>query len=65
MQIIIEYEASWCNSFLDSSNNEELPPKGKERKIGQIFVGLIQALRKNTNFKYQPISKDTIMGILN
>ncbi|WP_334473318.1 type I-Fv CRISPR-associated protein Cas5fv [Arsenophonus sp. PmNCSU2021_1] len=65
MQIIIEYEASWRNSFLDGSNNEELPPKGKGRKIGRNFIGSIQALGKNTNFKYQPISKDTIMGILN
>ncbi|HGJ5891051.1 MAG TPA: type I-Fv CRISPR-associated protein Cas5fv [Arsenophonus apicola] len=61
MQIIIEYEASWRNSFLDGSNNEELQPKGRK------FIALKQELKKkNTaNFKYRPISKDTIIGILN
>ncbi|HGJ5860377.1 MAG TPA: type I-Fv CRISPR-associated protein Cas5fv [Arsenophonus nasoniae] len=61
MQIIIEYEASWRNSFLDGSNNEELQPKGRK------FIASNQELKKkNTaNFKYRPISKDTIIGILN
>lgn len=27
MRIIIEYESSWRNSFLDGSNNEPLPKK--------------------------------------
>lgn len=29
MQIIIEYESSWRNSFLDGSNNEPLPKGGR------------------------------------
>jgi hypothetical protein len=28
MQIIIEYESSWRNSFLDGSNNQPLPKGG-------------------------------------
>lgn len=64
MQIIIEYEASWRNSFLDGTNNEELPPKGKDRKKGRNFIASNKKLNAD-NFKYHPISKDTVMGILN
>ena len=66
MQIIIKYEASWRNSFLDGSNNEPLP------KGGRIFVGSIKKLGKKNketgiyeNFISRSINHNTIMGIMN
>lgn len=66
MQIIIKYEASWRNSFLDGSNNEPLP------KGGRGFVGSITQLKKPNketgnyeNFILRGISHDTVMGIVN
>ena len=43
MKIIIEYESSWRNSFLDGSNNEELP------KSGRNFIGSMTTLKKEGN----------------
>ncbi len=59
MQIIIDYESSWRNSFLDGSNNEELPKKGRK------FVASMTELKKEGNFQKRVITKDTVMGILN
>lgn len=59
MQIIIDYESSWRNSFLDGSNNEELPKKGRK------FVASMTELKKEGNFKKRAITKDTVMGVLN
>lgn len=59
MRITIEYESSWRNSFLDGSNNEPLPKKGRN------FIGSMTALGKEGNFKTRAITKDTVMGILN
>ncbi len=66
MQILIKYEASWRNSFLDGNNNENLP------KDGRNFVGSITKLgQKNEesgffeNFIKRSVSHDTIMGIIN
>lgn len=66
MQIIIKYEASWRNSFLDGSNNEPIP------KGGRGFVGSIKKLKdknKETgiydNFIEQSIAHNTVMGIIN
>lgn len=61
MKITIEYESSWRNSFLDGSNNEELP------KGGRNFIGSIKTLNDKTRNNYitRTITKDTIMGILN
>jgi hypothetical protein len=66
MQILIKYEASWRNSFLDGTNNEALP------KNGRGFVGSIKKLGdKNPesglfeNFLSRGISHDTVMGIIN
>lgn len=59
MQIIIDYESSWRNSFLDGSNNEELPKKGRK------FVASMTELKKEGNFQKRAITKDTVMGILN
>lgn len=61
MLIIIEYESSWRNSFLDGSNNESIPPKGRK------YIASKQQLQdpKVDNFKMRNITKDTVMGILN
>ncbi len=59
MKIIIDYESSWRNSFLDGDNNEPLPKKGRK------FIGSMTNLRKPENFKKRQITLDTVMGILN
>jgi len=59
MKIIIDYESSWRNSFLDGSNNEELP------KTGRKFIGSMTSLRKTENYINREVSIDTVMGILN
>lgn len=59
MRIVIEYEASWRNSFLDGSNNEPIP------KTGRKFIGSITNLKKSDNFLQRKISIDTVMGVIN
>ncbi|WP_392565792.1 type I-Fv CRISPR-associated protein Cas5fv [Utexia brackfieldae] len=60
MRIIIAYEASWQNRFLDGSNNSPIP------KTGRKFIASASALSKDANnYKSCRISKDTVMGILN
>lgn len=59
MQIIIDYESSWRNSFLDGSNNEPLPKNGRK------FIASMTELKKAGNYKAHQITKDTVMGILN
>lgn len=59
MKITIEYESSWRNSFLDGSNNEELP------KAGRNFIGSMTILKQAGNFINRSITKDTVMGVLN
>lgn len=59
MQITIEYESSWRNSFLDGNNNEALPVKGRK------YIGSGQELKKPDNFKKRSITIDTVMGLLN
>ncbi|MFZ2726962.1 MAG: type I-Fv CRISPR-associated protein Cas5fv [Methylococcaceae bacterium] len=59
MQIIIDYEASWRNSFLDGSNNEAVPKKGR------TFIASMTNLKQAENFKCREITLDTVMGILN
>lgn len=59
MKITIEYESSWRNSFLDGSNNEPLPKKGRG------FIGSMTNLKIKENFKKRNIVLDTVMGVLN
>jgi len=59
MQILIEYESSWRNSFLDGSNNEPLP------KGGRKFIGSMTSLKNAENFIRHEITLNTVMGILN
>lgn len=57
MQIIIEYESSWRNSFLD----------GEDNTTKRNFIGSMTALgdKKVNNYKARTITKNTVMGILN
>ena len=64
MKIIIDYESSWRNSFLDGSNNESLPKKGN-KVVGRNFVGSMTRLRKAENFIKREVTLDTVMGVLN
>mgnify|MGYP003664121216 CR=1 FL=1 len=59
MKIVIEYESSWRNSFLDGSNNEALPKKGRN------FVASMTELRNVENFIPRQVTKDTVIGVLN
>lgn len=59
MKIQIEYDSSWRNSFLDGSNNEPLPSKGRE------FLGSMTNLKREGNFKACESTIDTVMGLLN
>ena len=59
MKIIIDYEASWRNSFLDGTNNEPLPKKGRG------FIGSMTTLKKEGNFISREVTIDTVMGLLN
>lgn len=65
MKIIIEYESSWRNSFLEDveGNNKPLPKQkdGYYRK----FIGSMTNLRKAENFIQREITIDTVMGVLN
>ncbi len=59
MKIMIKYESSWRNSFLNGDNNSELPKKGRG------FVGSMTSLKKPENFIKREVSIDTVMGVLN
>jgi len=59
MKIEIAYEASWRNSFLDGSNDEVLPKKGRK------FIASITALKKSENYITRDVTLNTVMGILN
>ena len=58
MRIIVEYESSWRNSFLDGSNDEALPKKGRN------FIASMTELKKPENFYQRTITKNTVMGVL-
>lgn len=59
MQITIEYESSWRNSFLDGSNNDVLPKRGRK------FIGSMTEVKKPGNYIQRNVTKDTVMGVLN
>ena len=59
MRIIIDYESSWRNSFLDGDNNEPLPKKGRK------FIGSMTNLKRTENFIQRQVTLDTVMGVLN
>lgn len=62
MKIIIDYESSWRNSFLDGDNNKPLPKKGRN------FVASMTSLndkKKPGSFISRQVTIDTVMGVLN
>jgi len=65
MKIIIEYESSWRNSFLQDfdGNNKPLPKKGRK------FIASVQNISgmksKPEHFIKRKISKNTVMGVMN
>ncbi len=59
MKIVIEYESSWRNSFLEGSNNEPLPNKGRK------FVASSSKLKNKNNYFRKQITRDTVLGVLN
>ncbi|PHS58741.1 MAG: hypothetical protein COB17_01995 [Sulfurimonas sp.] len=59
MQIDIEYEASWRNSFLDGSNDEMIP------KTGRKYIASITSLKTQGNYIKREVTKNTVMGLLN
>lgn len=59
MKIEIEYEASWRNSFLDGSNDEALPKKGRN------YIASSTSLKKSENYIERDVTLNTVMGILN
>lgn len=59
MRIMIEYESSWRNSFLDGMNDEPLPKKGRN------FVASMTELKKPENYFARGVTKNTVMGVLN
>lgn len=59
MKITVDYESSWRNSFLDGSNNEPLPKKGRN------FVASMTELKNDKNFVSRQVTKDTVIGVLN
>lgn len=65
LEITIDYEASWRNSFLDGDNSQKiLDEKGKvihQRK----FIGSMTALKNDENYIQREITQDTVMGVLN
>lgn len=62
MKILIEYESSWRNSFLDGSNDEELPKNG--RKFIASGTNLNDR-RHPENFIKREITLNTVMGVMN
>ena len=59
MEIIINYESSWRNSFLDGDNNSPLPKKGRN------FIASIKELKNPKNYIERNVTLDTVMGVLN
>lgn len=58
MKIIIHYEASWRNSFLDGDNNSPLPKGGRD------YLGSMTTLKKEGIIS-RSITRNTVMGLLN
>jgi len=59
MKIIIYYSGSWRNSFLDGSNNEKPPKRGRK------YIASSQSLKKAENYKPRKTTHSTVMGVLN
>ncbi|WP_269617935.1 type I-Fv CRISPR-associated protein Cas5fv [Zhongshania sp. BJYM1] len=61
MKIVIEYDSSWRNSFLDGNNNEPLP------RSGRTFIAASSSLndrKKPDSYKAVGVTKQTVFGVL-
>lgn len=63
LQLTINYESKWGNSFLGGDNNSPLP------KDGRTYLASLKNLNDRTageaNFIRRSITNDTVMGVLN
>jgi len=59
MKIQIDYESSWRNSFLDGSNDDELPKNGRK------FIASVTNLKDEKNYIRREVTLNTVMGIMN
>lgn len=60
MEITIEYNSCWRNSFLDKTNNEKMDKDNK-----RTYIASCQGLVKPENFIKREVTIDTVMGVLN
>ena len=58
MEIIINYESSWRNSFLDGDNNSPLPKKGRN------FIASIKELKKPNKYIERNIKIDLVKHLV-
>ncbi len=63
MKIIIDYESSWRNSFLDGSNDKPLPKKGRQYISASSKLNPRKKGEKST-YKEVKVTHNTVMGIL-
>lgn len=63
LQLTINYDSKWGNSFLGGNNNSPLP------KAGRPYLAALKNLNNSSegedNFIRRSITKDTVMGVLN
>jgi hypothetical protein len=60
MEITIEYNSCWRNSFLDKTNNEKV-----DKKNNRKYIASSQSLAKPENYIKREVTIDTVMGVLN
>ncbi len=65
MKILIQYEASWRNSFLDADNNSKIDRKGRTYVASSSNLNSRDSKLAEKSFISRSVSIDTVMGILN
>jgi len=64
MRIVIEYESSWRNSFLDGSNNEPLPKNGRNYVAASSNLNHLNHEIRSRSYKDAGLSLNTVLGVL-
>ena len=59
MKIVIDYEASWRNSFLDGEDNKKAPRNGRK------FIASMTEIGRDGNYLPRQITLNTVLGVLN
>lgn len=62
LEVTINYDSRWCNSFLDGDNNAPLPKEGRSYVASNTKIS---AKDGDKNFIRREITHDTVMGVLN